>query len=501
MNVLLINSPSRTGGGGVTLPQGLLYAGSAIERAGHKAMIFDPYLGAGSIERFDAGDFTELSELIKKFKPLIIGYGGVATSYGRTKRFSQFVKRNYPGILQIAGGALASVTRLLLEKAGIDAVFHGEAETSLPYFLKMVSSGEPWSSTPGISYISNGKIIKNENPEQIGNLDLIPIPAYHLVKVPKYLEQVSNIYSAYKVLFETNPTYNDIKTRIGGRAHYFPIVTARGCTHKCSFCYRHMEGVRQHSVDYVIQHIKFLKAKHGIDGFSFADELFNSRSDWIYEFCDAIEKEKLDIFYIIAGARIDKMDEKILRRLKDTGCVEIAYGHESGSDTILKEYRKGVSSSKNKEITLLTTKRIGILSAVQIVIGSPSETTQTIRETIQFLKDLDAFQYSLNYLMPLPGAAIWKYVEENNLIIDLERYLDLVSEHGGRPIINLTKVPDKEWKRWAFLVRKEMRLDYYRKHKAGFYIQYAFLYNIAQVILPLLPFRVRKAMAKLVNIW
>lgn len=501
MNVLLINSPSRTGGGGVTLPQGLLYAGSAIESAGHKAMIFDPYLGAGSIERFDAGDFAELSELIKKFKPLIIGYGGVATSYGRTKRFSQFVKRNYPGILQIAGGALSSVTQLLLGKAGIDAVFHGEAETSLPYFLKMISSGEPWSSTPGISYISDGKIIKNENPEQISNLDSIPIPAYHLVEVPKYIEQVSNIYNAYKVLFETNPLYNDIKTRIGNRAHYFPIVTARGCTHKCSFCYRHMDGVRQHSVDYVIQHIKFLKTKHGIDGFSFADELFNSRSDWIYEFCDAIEKEKLGIFYIIAGARIDKMDEKILRRLKDTGCVEIAYGHESGSDTILKEYRKGVSSSKNKEITLLTTKRIGILSAVQIVIGSPSETTQTIRETIQFLKDLDAFQYSLNYLMPLPGTAIWKYVEENNLIIDLERYLDLVSEHGGRPIINLTKVPDKEWKRWAFLVRKEMRLDYYRKHKAGFFIQYSCLYNIAQVILPLLPFRVRKIMAKLVNIW
>lgn len=501
MNILLINSPSRARGAGVTLPQGLLYAGSAIERAGHKAMIFDPYLEAGHIERFDNGDFGKISELIENFKPSIIGYGGVATSYGRTKRFSQFVKSNYPGILQIAGGPLSSVTQLLLEKAGIDAVFHGEAETSLPYFLKMISDAKPWSNTPGISYISDGKIIKNENPEQVSNLDSIPVPAYHLVDVPRYLEPVSNLYNAYKILFETNPIYKDIKTRIGSRTHYFPIVTARGCTHKCSFCYRHMDGVRQHSVDYLIRHIKFLKGKYGIDGFSFADELFNSRPEWIYKFCDALEREKLDIIYIIAGARLDKIDEKILRRLKDTGCVEIVYGQESGSDTILKEYRKGISSSKNKEITLLTTKKVGILSAVQIVIGSPSETNRTIGETIQFLKDLDAFQYSLNYLMPLPGAAIWKHVEENNLIIDLERYLDLVSEHGGRPIINLTKVPDRTWKRWAFLVRKEMRLDYYKKHKPVFYIQYVFLYSIGQIILPLLPFRVRKIMAKLVNIW
>lgn len=499
MNTLLINSPSRTTD--LTLPQGLLYAGSAIERAGHQVMIFDPYLDANNIERFDAGDFAKISELIEGFKPRIIGYGGVATSYGRTKRFSQFVKSNYPGILQIAGGPLSSITQLLLEKAGIDAVFHGEAETSLPYFLKMVSAGESWRSTPGISYILDGKIIKNQNPEQISNLDSIPLPAYHLVDISKYLEPVSTLYSAYKILFETNPLYNDIKTRIGSRTHYFPIVTARGCTHKCSFCYRHMEGVRQHSVDYVIQHIKFLKAKHGINGFAFADELFNSRPKWIYEFCDALERERLNIFYLIAGARLDKMDEKILRRLKDTGCVEVAYGQESGSDTILKEYRKGISSSKNKEITLLTTEKVGILSAAQLVIGSPSETTRTISETIQFLKDVHAYQYSLNYLMPLPGASIWKYVEENNLINDLERYLDLVSEHGGRPILNLTKVPDKIWRRWAFLVRKEMRLDYYKKHKPVFYIQYVFLYSIGQIILPLLPFRVRKIMAKLVNIW
>jgi len=501
MNILLINSPSRRGADGFTLPQGLLYAGSIIEREGHKAEIFDPYLDFCDIKRFDAGDFAKISELIDSFRPRIIGYGGVATSYGMTKRFAQFVKTNYPGILQIAGGPLSSVTHLLLEKAGIEAVFHGEAETSLPHFLKMISEGRSWSNTPGISYISDGKIIKNENPGQISNLDSIPVPAYHLIDVPKYLEPASNLYNAYKVLFETNPLYSDIKKRIGSKAYYFPIVTARGCTHKCSFCYRHMDGVRQHSVDYVIQHIKFLNAKYGIGGFSFADELFNSRPEWIYEFCGALEREKLDIFYIVAGARLDKIDEKILRRLKDTGCVGIAYGQESGSDTILKEYGKGVLSCKNKEITLLTTKKVGILSAVQIVIGSPSETTKTIRETIQFLKDVDAYQYSLNYLIPLPGAPIWKYVEENKLVDDLERYLDLVSEHGGRPIVNLTRVPDRIWKRWAFLVRKEMRLDYYRKNKRWLYIQYAFLYNIWHIILPLLPFRLRKTMAKLLNIW
>lgn len=501
MNILLINSPSRKGLDGFTLPQGLLYAGSIIEREGHRAMIFDPYLDINEIKRFDSGNFQKISQLISGFKPQIIGYGGVATSYGRAKRLAQFVKRNYPDILQIAGGPLSSVAQLLLEKAGIDAVFHGEAEVSLPHLLKAVNAGESWSGVPGISYISEGRITRNKNPKQISSLDSIPIPDYRLIDVPKYLEPASKLYNNYKILFETNPIYSGIKTRIGKKSHYLPLVTARGCTHKCSFCYRHMDGVRQHSVGYLIRHIKFLKEKYGINGFSFADELFNSRAEWVYEFCDALEREALDIFYIIAGARVDRMDEKLLRRLKDTGCVEVVYGQESGSDTILREYRKGISRSKNEEITLLTTKKIGILSAVQLVIGSPSETTQTIRETIQFLKDVGAYQYSLNYLMPLPGAPIWDFVEQNNLIDDLEKYLDLVSEHGGRPIINLTRAPERIWKRWAFLVRKEMRLEYYRKDKPGLYIQYAFLYNIAYLILPLLPFKVRKILVKFVNLW
>ncbi|MBN1526091.1 MAG: B12-binding domain-containing radical SAM protein [Candidatus Omnitrophica bacterium] len=500
MNVLLINSPSRKGGGSM-LPQGLLYAGSAVEREGHKAAIYDPYLDPSDIEKFDAGDFSKISELIGSFKPSIIGYGGVSTSYGRTKKLSQFVKANYPGILQIAGGPLASITRLLLENAGIDAVFHGEVETSLPYFLDKVAAGGDWKSTPGISHRSDGIITRNKNPEQIKDLDSIPFPAYHLVDVKRYLEPVSTLYASYKMLFEINPLYNDIKARIGNRTHYFPVVTARGCTHRCSFCYRHMDGIRQHSVGYLIRLIKFLMETYGIEGFSFADELFNSRQEWVYEFCDALEREKIDIFYIVAGARLDKMDEKILRRMKDTGCIEISYGQESGSDTILKEYRKGISSSKNRDITVLTTKKVGILSVVQIVIGSPSETKDTIRETVRFLKDVGGYQYSLNYLMPLPGAPIWNYVEENKLIDDLEKYLDLVCEHGGRPFINLTKTPDRMWKRWAFMIRKETRLDYYRKNRPALYLPYMFLYNIADAVLPLLPFSVRKKLAKLVKIW
>ncbi|MDD5136525.1 MAG: hypothetical protein PHN63_04175, partial [Candidatus Omnitrophica bacterium] len=86
MNILLINTPSRRGKAGFWMPLGLIYAGSAAERCGHKAVIVDPYLGDIELKRFDAGNFNRIIDAIERYNPSVIGYGGIATSYSRAKR-------------------------------------------------------------------------------------------------------------------------------------------------------------------------------------------------------------------------------------------------------------------------------------------------------------------------------------------------------------------------------------------------------------------------------
>ncbi len=490
MNILLINMPSRRGIGGFMLPLGLLYVGAIIERCGHKAKIVDLYLDDVELKDFEQGRLNKkIDEVIEDYEPSIVGYGGIATSYGRTKRLSFHIKNNYPQITQIAGGALSSTYELLLTKTKVDAVFHGETEVSLPIWLERFQQKEPIYDVPGISYMLGEKIVKNDAAGQVENLDTIPFPAYHLVDITRYLDSVKDRLEHFKI--HARPYYQDLVKRIGTKRHNIPIIASRGCTHKCSFCYRHVRGIRRYSVNYVIEHIKYLKETYGIGGFQFSDELFNSSYEWVMEFCDAIDKDNLNIFYIVGGARADKIDEQMLRRLRDTGCIMIEYGQESGSDTILKEYRKGISSQQNKEITLLTEK-IGIFSCVQLVIGSPSETTKTIYETIQFLKDVEENDYSLNYLIPLPGAPIWQYVKENELIQDVEQYLDLVAEFGGSPLVNLTKESDKVWEGWGGLIHKELKLHYYRRISGKGYYLYKFLFYLASANVLLIPRWIRR---------
>lgn len=470
MNILLVNTPSRHSGGAFALPVGLLYVGSIIEHCGHTAKILDPYLGDERLEHFDTF-FAKLNATVEAFKPDIIGYSGIATSYGKTKVLSEFVARSYPHIIQIAGGALASTYDLLLRNTPIGITFHGEAETSLPIFLTRVVEGHDWTDIVGTSIITSQEIVRTEM-QQIPDLDSIPLPSYHLVDVKDYFQSTAERLAAYGQTLSPIAYANIVKV-VGTKMHYVPIFASRGCTNKCLFCHRNYKGIRRHSVEHVISHIKYLIRTYNVSGFSFGDELFNSDYSWVMSFCDAVEKNGLDIFYIIQGARVDKVDRRMLQRLKETGCIEIAYGQESGSDTILKELRKGVTKERNTEITLLT-QEMGLMSGVQIVVGSPSETTTTVRETIQFLKDTKSFVIGFNYLTPLPETPIWEYVQHHNLIPDVEGYLDKVASLGTAPLVNLTQEPTTVWANWGFLIHRELRLYYYRITKS--YCAYLFLY-------------------------
>ncbi|MFA4850526.1 MAG: radical SAM protein [Methanoregula sp.] len=497
MEILLINVPSRRGRGGMMVPLGLLYVGGIIERSGHSVKIFDPYSRDPELVAFDHGEYSQITEIIESYRPKIIGFGGVASSYGRTKKLSEYIHKNFPNIFQIAGGALSSTYELLLTKTKVNLVFHGETETTFPQFLEKFEKNNPLEDINGISFRKGDIVVKNPLAPQIENLDTIPFPSYHLVKLEDYFISLLEVMNCFKSDVSSDFNYANINEILSSDGLLMPIMSSRGCTNKCSFCYRHMKGYRQHSVDYVVKHIKFLKSQYKIRGFDFAEELFNFDKKWVLDFCDAIEQENLDIYYRVLGARVDRIDKEMLQRLKDTGCVYIAYGQESGSETILKEYKKGVSPQKNKEITCLS-KECGLICPVQIVIGSPGETQKTINETIQFLIDVNAGYPSLNYLLPFPETPIWEYVKENNLIPDTEGYLDEVAECGGSPIVNLTSIPDHIWMNWGAEIQYELKLNNYRRN--GKILHYVILYPLIKILNFTRPYIPKKVITSLIKI-
>jgi len=214
MNVLLINTPPRLGKEGAILPIDLLYMGSTIQRCDHKAKIFDLALNSEA-NTLDYNKFSPLYQVIEEYQPAIIVFGGVAISYGTAKRLSRQIKERYPDIFQIAAGELSSTYKFLIPNTDIDVVFHGETEISLQMFLEKFTQGDSFTAIPGISYGKQGAIIRNPAAAQVKDLDTIPFPAYDLIDLKSYIENIDAWLGRWKNSMEKDYFFDDCVKRIG----------------------------------------------------------------------------------------------------------------------------------------------------------------------------------------------------------------------------------------------------------------------------------------------
>src|SRR5271157_2808161 len=299
MNVLMIEVPTFERDGSV--PFGVLYASSSALRNGHNVRILD------LVKNHEAN----LDKEIKEFSPDVIGMGGITSSYGNCKNLIKEIRKNRKDIPVIVGGVISSARDLLLKKAGADFIVHGEGEITFNNLLNTLKNGWDPAQVKGISFIKRKEIISTDPQPQITSLDDISMPEYSLLDMRKYLDPIDNWLNFY--LKDDPAKLKEIKSILNSEYKYlFPIITARGCTHKCLFCYRHMRGIRQHSTDYVIQMMTFLRDNYGVGLFQINDELTTGRRDWVIDFCNKIISRKMGISFIILSARVDNVDEEVL---------------------------------------------------------------------------------------------------------------------------------------------------------------------------------------------
>lgn len=445
----MIETSSAVGDGSV--PFGVLYASSSILRHGHNVKIID--LVKENLS------YDDVKKIIKDFSPGIIGMGGITACYKNCKSLIGNIKNDFKGIPIVVGGVISSVSDILLTKAGADYIIHGEGEISFPKLIHALENNENISKVKGISFFKNGNIYKTEGQPQINNLDDIPFPEFSLLNMSNYLDPVEEWIDGY---FKYDKLEcKNITKRLSGKKYIFPIITARGCTHRCIFCYRHQWGWRQHSVEYTISLMKYLSKNYGIGIFQINDELTTANRKWVLKFCNSLISENLGIYIIVLSARVDNVDDEMLVKLKEAGCIMINYGYESGSDFILKKIGKGVTRKQALNAGLLTQK-IGIKNIPEIIIGFPSETKETVEETIDFLKQLDVWPISVNTPIPFPETPLWQYGVEHGLIKDKEEFI--LDYKRGR-FVNFTTYSDTEVLRLVAKVKSDTYLYWLKRRK------------------------------------
>jgi radical SAM superfamily enzyme YgiQ (UPF0313 family) len=257
-----------------------------------------------------------------------------------------------------------------------DFVVRGEGEFAFQELVDALQRGDGFDKIQNLTYRTDeGRIVSNPERPKIPNLDVNPIPDYHLI-------------SGWKP---------------GG---VISVATSRGCPFSCTFCsvpgmYGH--AFRTHSIDRVLEELTLHKGNMYT---FFADDIFTANKKRVKELLRKMIERNLTPQWG-AQVRTETVDDpELLAMMRDSNCFNVYVGFESINPRTLKLFQKKQDLAKiERSIERFHEHKIRIHG--MFVVGSDEDDVETIDATAEFaLKhDIDSIQFMI--LTPIPGSPDW----------------------------------------------------------------------------------------------
>lgn len=361
---------------GFNPPLGLLYLARYVEEhSNHDIKVIDAQVETLS--------YSELRTKIEEFTPDVVGITAMTLTLIDVLKTVDLVKEVNPDIRTVLGGPHVYLfPHETINFEHVDYLVLGEGERTFAELLRDLDQKDKLRRIPGLFFKDDGVVSNTGPPRLIQNLDEIPFPARHLTP-----------YKKYSSLLATGSTVTT-------------IFTSRGCPFRCSFCARPHLGnrFRFQSAERVVDELQECK-NMGIDDFLFYDDTFCINKQRVIDICKDIVSRRLDIRWDIR-ARIDTVNDEMLKHLKMAGCQGIHYGIEAGTERILRVLKKGITLEQARSTIELTHKhKLPVLA--YFMIGNPTETKEDIYETFRVMKELNPDYVHMTILTPFPGTEIY----------------------------------------------------------------------------------------------
>ena len=356
-------------------PLGLLHVASGLERAGYNVKVFH--------ERYDHRSLSRLIRLVGDVSPLFVGF---STTTGPELMFTVEASKELKielGVPIVWGGIHPTILpEECLALPFVDNVVIGEGEETAARLADALRTGKKLGRIAGLGFKAQGRTRIRKAEGFIQDLDIYP-PSWHLVDVKRYL------------------------LRLWGRQRILPIITSRGCPHRCGFCYNfsvHKRHWRGRSVASVVSETEMLEEKHGIEGVMFCDDNFFvdiKRANSIVS--------RIEIPWS-ADIRADYISNDLVAKLKGDGCFALYIGAESGSPRILEKIEKDVTKKQIRK-SVRACKRNNVNLSLSFIVGFPGEDSSDREMTMNFIDELKeespGISVDLKIYTPYPGTPLW----------------------------------------------------------------------------------------------
>ncbi len=315
----------------------------------------------------------------------LVGISAITSTAPQSYRLADQV-RAAGGIAVLGGTHTSFLPEEGLEHA--DFVIRGEGEFAFQELVDAIQRGDGFAGIQNLSYRVDGRTVSNPERPKIPNLDVNPIPDYHLITGWKPGGVVS-------------------------------IATSRGCPFSCTFCsvpgmYGH--AFRTHSIGRVLEELTV----HRDSAYTFfADDIFTANKKRVKELLRGMIDRGLTPQWG-AQVRTETVDDpELLALMRDSNCFNVYVGFESINPRTLKLFQKKQDLAKiERSIERFHEHEIRIHG--MFVVGSDEDDLETIEATADFAltRDIDSVQFMI--LTPIPGSPDWDdlYAQGDKYVIN-----------------------------------------------------------------------------------
>ncbi|MEW5957368.1 MAG: radical SAM protein [Chloroflexota bacterium] len=357
-------------------PFGLMYVADALLQQGWRVELWHE----------TARGLDDFVRRVEQIRPLWVGFSTItgpqlAPTLEATRRVHAM------GIPTVWGGVHATIMPAdVLQEPSVDFVIVNEGEVTAQEFSHQLRNGRDWGQVFGLAWKDeHGRAVVNPERPFIQNLDDFS-PRWDLLPDIK----------AY--LLQSGPYERAI-----------PVYISRGCPFRCGFCYNEVvmkRTWRQHSEEFIINQIDWLKREHGIDAVDYADDYLFGRPRPMKRLV-----EKVNMPWS-GQVRVQLLSPEFVQWMSQTGCQWVNIGAESGSQRVLDSINKDQKAEMIEwGVRNLAEVAPHIEANLSFIFGLPEEDHRERQVTIELIDRLCRInpraRCSVCIYMPYPGTPLW----------------------------------------------------------------------------------------------
>ncbi|OHB64246.1 MAG: hypothetical protein A2168_06085 [Planctomycetes bacterium RBG_13_50_24] len=282
----------------------------------------------------------------------------------------------------IGGVGFSIFAESIVKHTGADFGILGDGETAITALIRQLQGTRRFKDVPGLIWQENNRI--HNNPPSWPN----------------------SISSGTARNFIDNPGY----FKHGGQCG---LETKRGCNRHCIYCADPLSkgtALRLRNPSEVADEVESLLSQ-GIDVLHLCDSEFNVPRNHAHAVCEEFNRRSLgDKVRWYAYLSPTPFEADLANVMARAGCIGINFTGDSGSESMLRTYRQQ-HGREDLDTAVKLCRQNNIAVMIDLLLGGPGETPQTVRETIDFIKKIgpDCAGAALG-LRVYPGTAMEQIV-------------------------------------------------------------------------------------------